>query len=69
MNTITTAALVAGGAAITVFCGWRGARPWDPARGPRLMPWRPLMVAFATASLMLLVHLVNLLGFTTGNGR
>ena len=51
--------------AATLF-GWRGAQPLDIQKGPRLVPWRPMMVASATAAIMLLAHLVNLLGVTTG---
>lgn len=52
--------------ACALFCGWRGARPPDLMRGPRMIPWRLLMVASATGVLIFLVHLVNLLGVTTG---
>jgi hypothetical protein len=51
---------------LTVFCGWRGARPPDLHRGPRLAPWRFLMLLSAAAALLFLVHLVNLAGVTTG---
>ena len=51
---------------LSVFCGWRGSRPPDLRRGPRMIPWRPLMVASAVSFLVLLVHLVNLMGVTTG---
>jgi len=61
-----TASLAAAAFAAAVFCGWRGALPFDPVKGPRMIPWRPLMVAFGVAGLMLLVHLVNLFGVTTG---
>jgi hypothetical protein len=53
-------------AALAVFAGWRGARPWDPRRGPRLVPWRGIMVTAAAFLLVAIVHLVNLLGVTTG---
>lgn len=53
-------------AAFAALCGWRGARPPNPHAGPRLMPWRFLMIASAAVVLMLVVHLVNLLGATTG---
>lgn len=66
MGVTATALLLAVTLAAAVFCGWRGARPPDFKRGPRLIPWRPLMVAFATASLLLLVHLANLFGVKTG---
>lgn len=52
--------------ALAVFCGWRGARPPNVIKGPRLMPWRPLMMACAVAIMLLLVHLANLLGVQTG---
>lgn len=39
---------------MALLCGWRGARPADPNKGVRLTPWRPLMVAFFAAFLVLL---------------
>lgn len=57
-----TAALIAFG----VFAGWRGARPPSPLKGPRLIPWRFLMLLAAAGVLLMAVHLVNLAGFTTG---
>lgn len=53
-------------AALALLAGWRGARPPNPLRGPRLTPWRFLMMLAACAVLVLLVHLVNLLGVHTG---
>lgn len=61
-----TVGLLAVGVAGAVFCGWRGARPSDPVRGPRLIPWRALMVAFAVLAFLMLVHLANLAGIETG---
>ena len=52
---IALAALIGFG----LFAGWRGARPPDLIRGPRLVPWRFLMIAAAVA-LALIVHLVRL---------
>ncbi|MEH6699452.1 MAG: hypothetical protein V7672_12180 [Brevundimonas sp.] len=43
-----------------LFAGWRGARPPDLIRGPRLVPWRFLMIAAAAVALALIVHLVRL---------
>lgn len=51
---------------LTVLCGWRGARPPDLHRGPRLAPWRFLMLLSAAGAMLLLVHLVNLMGVRTG---
>jgi hypothetical protein len=63
-----TATLTALGAslALAAFFGWMGARPPDLKRGPRLLPYRFLMLMTAAAALFLLVHVVNLLGVTTG---
>ena len=66
MGLSLTLAVASALAALAVVCAWRGARPPDPLKGPRLVPWRPLMALFAAGALLLLVHLVNLLGFTTG---
>lgn len=46
--------------------GWRGAKPPNLAAGPRLIPWRGIMLTCAAIDLMLLVHLANLLGVQTG---
>lgn len=51
--------------ALSAFCGWRGARPFDPIRGPRLVPWRLLMITGALAAMLLLVHVAALLGMKT----
>ncbi len=57
------------GLGLTLLCGWRGARPPDLIRGPRLVPWRFLMLLAAAWTLLMLVHLVNLGGLQTGDGR
>lgn len=41
--------LAGGLAAVAGFAGWRGARPPNPMKGPRMIPWRMIMV-FATAA-------------------
>ncbi|MBA4792986.1 hypothetical protein [Phenylobacterium sp.] len=63
-----TITLAAGAAllALTVFSGWMGARPPDLKRGPRMVPYRFLMLMGAAGLIVMLVHLVNLLGVTTG---
>lgn len=66
MGLTLTLWLAAGLAGLAVFAGWRGARPPDLRRGPRLVPWRMLMTLAALAALVFVVHLVNLLGLTTG---
>jgi hypothetical protein len=52
--------------ALAVFAGWRGARPPNPHKGPRLAPWRFIMLLAAAGVLVMIVHLVNLMGVTTG---
>lgn len=52
---------------LAVLCGWRGARPSNVLKGPRMIPWRPLMMVCVVAFMLMLVHLVNLLGVETGN--
>lgn len=52
-----------GFAALAAFAGWRGARPPDPMKGPRLIPWRPIMVAAAAAAVIILVQIKQMVGF------
>ncbi len=66
MDLNLTLGLTAGFLAVAVFAGWRGARPPDFLKGPRLIPWRFIMVTAAAGLLVLVVHLVNLLGVKTG---
>ncbi|HVI31327.1 hypothetical protein [Phenylobacterium sp.] len=66
MSLPVTLALAAALAALTVFAGWRGARPPNPFRGPRMIPWRAIMVTAAAFLLIVVVHLLNLLGVKTG---
>jgi len=61
-----TLALAAAMLALAVLFGWLGARPPNPHKGPRLAPWRFLMMMTAAAAVLFVVHVVNLLGVTTG---
>lgn len=67
LTTTAVAALIA--LAVTVFCGWRGARPINVLKGPRMMPWRVLMLGGAVVTLLLAAHILNLLGMKTGDPR
>jgi len=49
----------------TALFGYLGARPMDPNKGPRMVPWRFLMLLTFTAALLLVVHLLNLIGIQT----
>jgi hypothetical protein len=52
---------------LAVVFGWLGARPINVLKGPRLMPWRPMMMVCVVGLMLMMVHLINLLGFQTGN--
>lgn len=47
---------------LTAFSGWRGSRPPNLIKGPRMIPWRMIMVTSAAVVLVLLVHLASLFG-------
>lgn len=40
-------------AVLGLFAGWRGARPPNPLRGPRMIPWRFIMLLCAAGALIL----------------
>jgi hypothetical protein len=69
MDLITTSAAALIALALTVFCGWRGARPINVLKGPRMIPWRVLMMGSAVVLLLMAAHLLNLLGLKTGDPR
>ena len=62
MDMTLTLALIGATLALAIFAGWRGARPWDPRRGVRMIPWRLMMLLAGTGIFILLVHLGTLLG-------
>ncbi len=66
MGIEVTSIILAVAVVVAVFAGWRGAHPPDPLKGPRLVPWRLIMVTGALAAMLMLVHLVNLFGVSTG---
>lgn len=59
MNPILNVILLAAGGLFTVLCGWRGAQPPDLRRGPRLIPWRFLMLLSATFTVLMLAFLLH----------
>lgn len=69
MDLSVTLALGAALLAVTVFSGWMGARPPDLRRGPRMVPYRFIMLMAAACLIVVLVHLVNMLGVVTGPRR
>lgn len=66
MSWSVTLGIGAAALALAVVAAWRGARPPDPNRPPRLVPWRMIMALAAAAVLFMLVHLLNLAGLATG---
>lgn len=57
-----TAILAVVSALFAAGSGYMGARMPDPKRGPRMVPWRFLMLLGALLAMMLVVHLLTLLG-------
>lgn len=58
MEVGTLAAIGAALAAVAVFAGWRGSRPPNPMKGPRMVPWRGIMV-FAAAGVILVIAILE----------
>lgn len=57
MSISLTLALLAACVGLAALAGWRGARPPDIMRGPRMVPWRFLMLLAVAVGSLLLVHL------------
>jgi len=51
--------------ALTVLFGWLGARPPNFAKGPRLIPYRMLMLLTGVCVIFLLIHIKELAGLST----
>ena len=68
MDITTTIVAFAVAAALFAFASWRASRPADPLK-PRLLPWRALIIVIGAIALFMLVHLVNLAGFATGQNQ
>lgn len=66
MDMPTTLGLGALTLALGGFCAWRGAAAPNPHRGPRLVPYRFLMLLSGAVLLYLAAHVLTLLGVTTG---
>lgn len=66
MNLTLTLALLAASTLFGLFCGWRGAKPTNIHKGPRMMPWRFLMLVCAALVMLLLIHVLALVGGGTG---
>jgi len=62
MDLRTSLTLGAGFLAIALFAGWRGARPPNPHKGPRMVPWRFVMALAAAGALITLFEAAQLAG-------
>jgi len=62
MDVIVTLLLIAAAVGLAALFGWLGARPPNPLRGPRMAPYRLLMILCAAAVLVLATHLASVVG-------
>jgi hypothetical protein len=62
MSMTLTLALLAFALGLMVFAGWRGGRPLDLTKGPRMVPWRFIMMLSGATAALLLIHIVTLMG-------
>ncbi|WP_270374753.1 MULTISPECIES: hypothetical protein [Marinicauda] len=69
MDLTTTLIILGVCAAGFAFSAWRTSRPSDPIKGPRLIPWTSLAILFGMGALLMLVHVANIAGIETGQGR
>jgi hypothetical protein len=65
MSPSLTLILLTVSTAVAVFSGWRGARPPDLSKGPRMMPWRFIMLVAGALTFLLLIHLASVLSGRT----
>lgn len=69
MDLRTTLSAAAAFLALGLFAGWRGARAPDPRKGPRMVPWRFIMVLCAAGVMILLGQAASLLGWAPPSAR
>ena len=69
MDWTVTLGLMALFAAIGLVCAWRGSHPPDLARGPRLIPYRFLMLLAAVGVMAMAAHALSLAGIVTRGNR
>ena len=68
MGWTPTLIALASALALALLFGWLGARPPRPHRGPRLIPYRFLMLLAGVGVVLLLVHVKELAGLGRPNG-
>lgn len=69
MNETLTYILIGASAAVFGVSVWQTSLPRRDMMRARVVPWRFLVFLSFVPLLYGVVHLVNLAGFTTGNGR
>lgn len=62
MELYLTIAAMVGFIILAVLCGRMGARPTNPVKGPRLIPWRFLMVIAGAVAWLVGRHAMSLAG-------
>jgi hypothetical protein len=62
LDLIPTVILLGVASALAIFCGYMGQRPMDLKRGPRMVPWRFLMLMMVLGALLMAIHLRSLFG-------
>jgi len=60
MSLTLTLILLAATVGLTVFAGWRGAQLPNVVKGPRMVPWRFVMLMGGAFAFLLLLHLATL---------
>lgn len=68
LDFITTAIIFAAALALFAVSSWRASKPAEFGK-VRMIPWTSLILVFAVITILMLVHLVNLAGFETGQNR
>jgi hypothetical protein len=69
MDWTITLSLTALFVVLTALCAWRGAQPPNLAKGPRLVPWRMLMLFAAFGVIVLAAHILSLAGIITNANK
>jgi hypothetical protein len=60
MSLTLTLILTALTTALVFYAGWRGAQLPNVSKGPRMIPWRFVMLMSAALDVLLLIHLARL---------
>ena len=64
MDLIPTSIILAVCVVIAAFASWRASQP--AGLKPRLIPWQIIVIVAGAGALYMIVHLVNMMGVSTG---